>query len=153
MTGGFFMRNKRYMKKGIAALLATAIMAGLVTGCGSDSGADSKSDASSQQEEGSAAQNGSAANDGSVAQDSGEESSGGAYADYSNGFPDTVTIQIPVYDRAFEGWNVTDNYYTRWIQSEFGDKYNIKVEYVAIGRSTEVQDYMQLIAAKNHYAL
>lgn len=95
------MRNKRYMKKGIAALLATAIMAGLVTGCGSDSGADSKSDASSQQEEGSAAQNGSAANDGSVAQDSGEESSGGAYADYSNGFPDTVTIQIPVYDRAF----------------------------------------------------
>lgn len=143
------MRNKRYMKKGTAALLATAIMAGMVTGCGSDSGTDSKSDAPSQQEEGSAAQNGSAANDGSAAQDSGEGNSSGAYADYSNGFPDTVTIQIPVYDRAFEGWNVTDNYYTRWIQSEFGDKYNIKVEYVAIGRSTEVQDYMQLIAAKN----
>ena len=73
----------------------------------------------------------------------------GNYTDYSGGFPEKVTIQIPVYDRAFEGWNVTDNYYTRWIQSEFGDKYNVDVEYVAIGRSTEVQDYMQLIAAGN----
>ena len=74
---------------------------------------------------------------------------GGSYTDYSEGFPETVTIQIPVYDRAFEGWNVTDNYYTKWIQQEFGDKYNVKVEYVAIGRTTEVQDYMQLIAAGN----
>ena len=72
-----------------------------------------------------------------------------AYADYSNGFAETVTIQIPVYDRGFEGWNVTDNYYTRWIQSEFGDKYNINVQYVAIGRSTEVQDFTQLIASGN----
>lgn len=74
---------------------------------------------------------------------------GGSYTDYSEGFPETVTIQIPVYDRAFEGWNVTDNYYTKWIQQEFGDKYNVKVEYVSIGRTTETQDYMQLIAAGN----
>lgn len=73
----------------------------------------------------------------------------GAYPDYSQGFEETVTIQIPVYDRAFEGRNVTDNYYTQWVQKEFGDKYNINVEYVAIGRSTEVQDFMQLIAAGN----
>ncbi|MDO5424985.1 MAG: extracellular solute-binding protein [Eubacteriales bacterium] len=73
----------------------------------------------------------------------------GAYTDYSEGFPERVTIQIPVYDRAFEGWNVTDNYYTQWIQQEFGEKYNVNVEYVAIGRTTEVQDFMQLIAAQN----
>ena len=81
----------------------------------------------------------------------GSQSSGGSrsstFADYSNGFPQRVTIQIPVYDRAFQGWNVTDNYWTRWIQREFGDKYNITVQYVAIGRSTEVQDFTQLLAS------
>lgn len=71
------------------------------------------------------------------------------YTDYSNGFANQVTIRIPVYDRGFEGWNVTDNYYTRWVQSEFGDKHNVKVEYVAIGRTTEVADFMQMIAAGN----
>jgi len=81
--------------------------------------------------------------------DSGEDSTkdGGGYTDYSNGFPENVTIQIPVYDRAFENWDVKDNYYTKWIQSEFGDKYNITVEFIAIGRSTEVQDYTQMLAA------
>lgn len=68
------------------------------------------------------------------------------YTDYSNGFSNPVTIQIPVYDRAFENWDVKDNYYTRWIQKEFGDKYNINVEFTAIGRSTEVQDYTQMLA-------
>ena len=69
------------------------------------------------------------------------------FADYSKGFPQRVTIEIPVYDRAFQGWNVTDNYWTRWIQKEFGDKYNVTVRYVAIGRTTEVQDYQQLLAS------
>lgn len=75
------------------------------------------------------------------------ETTDSAYADHSAGFKENVTIQIPVYDRAFEGWNVTDNYYTKWIQSEFGDKYNVTVEFVAIGRSTEVTDYTQMLAA------
>jgi len=71
----------------------------------------------------------------------------GGFSDYSNGFEKRVTIQIPVYDRAFEGWNVTDNHYTKWIQSEFGDKYNIDVEFTAIARSEEVNDYMQMLAS------
>ncbi|MDL2318002.1 extracellular solute-binding protein [Eubacteriales bacterium OttesenSCG-928-A19] len=58
-----------------------------------------------------------------------------------------ITIKIPVYDRGFEGWNVTDNYYTRWIQEEFGTPNGITVQYVAITRSAEVQDYMQMLAA------
>ncbi|MGB8454385.1 MAG: ABC transporter substrate-binding protein [Anaerocolumna sp.] len=75
------------------------------------------------------------------------ETSATAYPDYSSGFADHVTIEIPVYDRAFEGWNVTDNYYTKWIQSRFGDKYNVTVKFVAIGKSTEVTDYTQMLAA------
>ncbi|MDR1600582.1 MAG: extracellular solute-binding protein [Oscillospiraceae bacterium] len=61
----------------------------------------------------------------------------------------TVTIKIPVYDRGFEGWNVTDNYYTQWIQKEFGDPNGVNVQFVAITRSAEVQDYTQMLAAGN----
>lgn len=118
--GGYFMK-KNIMKKGMAAVSAIAMTASMMAGYVS----------------------------GSVTQVWAASEDAGSYTDYSGGFPEKVTIQIPVYDRAFEGWNVTDNYYTRWIQSEFGDKYNVDVEYVAIGRSTEVQDYMQLIAAGN----
>lgn len=113
--------KKNIMKKGMAAVSAIAMTASMMAGYVS----------------------------GSVTQVWAASEDAGSYTDYSGGFPEKVTIQIPVYDRAFEGWNVTDNYYTRWIQSEFGDKYNVDVEYVAIGRSTEVQDYMQLIAAGN----
>lgn len=62
---------------------------------------------------------------------------------------ENVVIKIPVYDRGFEGWNVTDNFYTQWIQKEFGDPNGITVQYVAIGRSTEVQDFSQMLAAGN----
>lgn len=71
----------------------------------------------------------------------------GEYVDYSEGFPEKVTLEIPVYERAFEGWNVTDNYYTRWIQQEFGDKYNIEVKFTPITRTSEVTDYEQLLAS------
>ncbi len=70
------------------------------------------------------------------------------FADYSNGFPEKVQLDIPVYERAFEGWNVTDNYYTRWIQKEFGDKYNVSVNFVPITRASEVTDFEQLLASR-----
>ena len=60
---------------------------------------------------------------------------------------ENVTIKIPVYDRGFEGWNVTDNYFTRWIQEEFGTPNNITVQFIGIARTAEVQDYMQMLAA------
>lgn len=130
------MKNK-VMKRVLAMALVGTMTAGMLAGCGS---AQTAAPAAEEAEA-------PAAEEAAPAEDTAE--AGGAYTDYSAGFPEQVTIQIPVYDRAFEGWNVTDNYYTQWIQSEFGDKYNIKVEYVAIGRSTEVEDTMQLIAAGN----
>lgn len=70
------------------------------------------------------------------------------FADYSSGFPEKVNLDIPVYERAFEGWNVTDNFYTRWIQKEFGEKYNVSVNFVPITRSSEVTDFEQLLASR-----
>ena len=71
------------------------------------------------------------------------------YTDYSNGFEETVTLSIPVYERGWEGWNPTDNYWTKWIQENFGDKYNVNINWVSIGRSTEVADFTQLLSAGN----
>lgn len=79
--------------------------------------------------------------------ENGEEIASKQYVDYSEGFAVPVTIRIPVFDRGYEGWDVTDNYYTDWVQREFGDKYNIKVEYVAISRTAQVNHYMQLLAS------
>lgn len=114
------MRKKA--ARSAAVVLAAAMVVGTLAGCGAK---DQGSEATSNRTE-----------------------DGTGFKDYSEGFPEEVTIQIPVYDRAYEGWDPTDNYYTNWVQTEFGDKYNINVEYVAIGRTTEVQDYMQMIAAQ-----
>lgn len=71
----------------------------------------------------------------------------GTYEDYSQGFKETVTLKLPIYERGWEGWNPTDNYWTDYIKENFGEKYNVEVEFISIGRSTEVVDYKQLLAA------
>ena len=66
----------------------------------------------------------------------------------SGAFAENVTITIPVYDRGQAGVpNVEDNYWTRWIQQNFGDKYNITVKYVGIPRSDVMNKYSMLAAA------
>ena len=65
-------------------------------------------------------------------------------------FAENVTITIPVYDRGQAGVpNVEDNYWTKWIQENFGDKYNITVKYVAIPRSDVMTKYSMLAAAQD----
>ena len=64
-------------------------------------------------------------------------------------FEETVTITVPVYDRSKVGYPaVDDNYWTQFIQKEFGDKWNIDVNYVAIPRSDVMTKYSLLIAAE-----
>ena len=114
--------RKGITKRALSIVLATMMAAMTVVGCGSKTTNTAEPGASGNYVNGS-------------------------YKDFSKGFANQVTIKIPVYDRAYEGWDVTNNYYTQWIQKEFGDKYNVKVQYVAIGRTTEVADNMQMIAA------
>lgn len=125
---------KRFTKRMRALGMSTILAVTMLAGCGDG---EKPSDTQPESKETEA---------GTVSAEAGK-SEAGAYTDYSAGFPERVTIQIPVYDRGYEGWNTTDNYYTRWIQKEFGDKYNVNVEYVGISRNNEVQDYMQMIAA------
>ena len=65
-------------------------------------------------------------------------------------FEERVRITVPVYDRSKAGYPaVDDNYWTQWIQKEFGDKWNIEVDYVAIPRGDVMTKYAMLIAAKD----
>lgn len=67
-------------------------------------------------------------------------------------FEDTVTLKVPVYDRGQEGVpaiGTGDNYWEGWIQENFGDKYNIKVEFVPINRKAVLESYNLLAADKN----
>ncbi len=65
-------------------------------------------------------------------------------------FAENVTITIPVYDRGQAGVpNVEDNYWTKWIQENFGDKYNVTVKYVAIPRTDVMTKYSMLAAAND----
>ena len=64
-------------------------------------------------------------------------------------FEETVRITVPVYDRSKVGYPaVDDNYWTQYIQKEFGDKWNIDVDYVAIPRGDVMTKYNLLITGK-----
>ncbi len=110
-------------------VLAVTLFALLLSGCGGN-----------QSTQGSAS-------GGSGADATGEVASGSNEAGESQVFSKRVTIKIPVYDRGVEGQApVDDNYWTQWIQQEFGEKNNVDVEYVAIPRSDEVNKFNMLLA-------
>ena len=108
------MKNKT-IKKLVSVMLVASMAASMVVGCGSKDDAPADDAATDEPSDDTTADD-TPSDEGDVPAD------GGDYTDYSGGFSETVTIKIPVYDRAFEGWDVTNNYYTQWVQKEFGDK-------------------------------
>jgi putative aldouronate transport system substrate-binding protein len=63
-------------------------------------------------------------------------------------YSEQVEIKIPVYDRGTQGAAAVDNnYWTKYVQKNFGDKYNIKVTYVAIPRKSDVDKFNLLLAS------
>lgn len=62
---------------------------------------------------------------------------------------ETVTLKVEVFDRGNSpaGMTVSDNLVTRWVQKEFGDKNNIKLEYVPVPRAQEVEKLNVLMAS------
>ncbi|MDE1549688.1 extracellular solute-binding protein [Jeotgalibaca caeni] len=68
----------------------------------------------------------------------------------TDGFSEEVTLRVPVYDRGVEGVpTVDDNYWTNWIQEEFGDPNNINVEFVPITRQDVMTDYALLASSQD----
>lgn len=60
-----------------------------------------------------------------------------------------VTLKVEIFDRgsAPAGQSATNNYWTKWMQDNFGTPNNIKIEYVPVPRSQEVQKLNVLMAS------
>ncbi len=147
-TENSFGKNKEdgFMKKNtLHKVMATALVGAMamstLTGCGSST--DNGADASTKD---TAAATTAAASTEAAASDA------VAGIDGWEPFADNVTLQIPVYDRGSSGNGCSDvenNYWTKWVQENFGDKYNITVEYVGITRSDVMTDYAMLAASQS----
>lgn len=136
--------KKKVLHRAMATALVGVMAMGTLAGCGGSSDSE-----------------GSAAEETTESADSAEESTEAAEestADAAAGmdgwepFADQVTLQIPVYDRGSSGngcSDVVNNYWTKWVQENFGDQYNIKVEYVGITRSDVMTDYAMLAAGQD----
>lgn len=64
-------------------------------------------------------------------------------------YSEQIELKIPVYDRGTQGQAAVDNnYWTQYIQKNFGDPRNIKVTFVPITRNDDVAVFNRLLAAK-----
>lgn len=69
-------------------------------------------------------------------------------ADVGSATGPATTISIEVFDRGKTGQpDLNNNYWTKWINSNFGKKYNVNVQFVAVPRSQEVDKLNVLMAA------
>nr|WP_304970809.1 extracellular solute-binding protein [uncultured Acetatifactor sp.] len=146
--------KKKYLQKVLAVAMTGAMALGVLAGCGSEpASSGNESSAPSSQEESSEeeAPEESSAED-SSAEESSEAPAGTAGIDGWEPFAERVTLKIPVYDRGDAGngcSDVVNNYWTNWVQENFGEKYNIDVEYVAITRTAVMNDYAMLAAGQD----
>ena len=132
---------KKNFQRALSVVLTSAMTMGMIAGCGSTAATGTAATG-----ETSAAAT-DAASGVSAADTAAEVVSGGGVDSYTP-FATNVTLKVPVYDRGVEGVpTVNDNYWTKWIQTNFGDKYNITVEYVPITRTDVMTDYALLAAS------
>lgn len=63
-------------------------------------------------------------------------------------FAETKHITVEVYDRGNDGGSdPTNNKYTKYIQDQMLERYNVEVEFIAVPRWTEVEQINNLLAA------
>ncbi|MBO5337253.1 MAG: sugar ABC transporter substrate-binding protein [Lachnospiraceae bacterium] len=133
--------KKNTLQKILAVALASTMVMGL-TACGGS-------------EEAPAANNAPAASSSAAAPAASSEAAAAPAVAGIEGwqpFAENVTLQIPVYDRGDSGNGCSDvenNYWTNWVQENFGNKYNITVEYVGITRNDVMTDYAMLAASQS----
>lgn len=113
-------------KKIVSVMLASALAVGLA-GCGSSAGAPGSGGAESQ------------ANSESQASSENQQSKAEA-----------TTLTVMMYERGntTETYgSATDNYWSQWIQKEFGDPNNITVTYIPVPRSEDSQKVNTMMAS------
>ncbi len=138
--------KKNVLQKVLATALVGAMAMGTLTGCGSnDASSDNTTPASSSETQKSSEV---ASSDAASTESSSAAAEVVAGIDGWEAFAENVTLKIPVYDRGAEGVPaIGENYWETWIQENFGDKYNITMEFVPITRSDVLTSYSLLAAA------
>lgn len=127
------------MKRRLNLVLCAVVAAAAIGGCG---GTGANTDVVHQTTKAESQAGGQAG-------DNSAQAEGAAGMEGWQPFDGRVKITVPVYDRSKEGYPaVDDNYWTKWVQSEFGDKWNIDVQYVAIPRNDVMTKYNLLIVGK-----
>ena len=141
--------KKKSLQKALALAVAAVMSLGTLAGCGSsetttESAAPAETTAESAAETTADAET-TAATEAASTEAAAAEGGG---MDSWEPFAENVTLQVPVYDRGVEGVpDVTNNYWTQWIQENFGDQYNVTVEFVPITRNDVMTDYALLASA------
>ena len=144
--------KKKTLQRAAAVTLSGVMVMGALTGCGgnSDSSTSAPADNNTAAPADTSASN--STDTAAPADTTAPAENTAAGIDGFVPFDNQVTLQIPVYDRGDAGngcSDVVNNYWTNWVQENFGDKYNIKVEYVAITRSDVMTDYTLLATAQD----
>ncbi len=134
--------KKNVLQKTLALVLTGAMAMGTLAGCGSSNDTDSSASANTAADTAT-----EAAADTAVEAADADTVAG---IDGWTAFENTVELEIPVYNRDNPDWaDPDDNYWTNWVQENFGDKYNINVTYVPIARGDVLTDYNLLAADGN----
>lgn len=127
------MRKLFLGKKLFSTVLASALALSLA-GCGGGGSTESASSTSAGTESQAAAESQASEETPAAAESTGE----------------ATTLTVMVYERGntTETYgSATDNYWTRWIQQEFGDPNNITLEYIPVPRNEETQKINTLMAS------
>lgn len=131
---------KKFIKV-VALVLTTTMILGSLAGCGKTS--ETNGENTSNSTEATTTDTGE-----TVATSDTAEASAATGIDGYTAFAENVTLRVPVYDRGVEGVpTVNDNYWTKWVQDNFGAKYNVTVEYVPITRTDVMTDYALLASS------
>ena len=141
--------KKNSLQKTLAIALAAVMSLGTLTGCG-NSGTTTESEplaeTTAKNTAGTVSEAESTAATDTASAESAVAEGGGM--DSWEPFAENVTLQVPVYDRGLDGVpDVSNNYWTQWIQENFGDPWNITVEFVPITRNDAMTDYALLASA------
>ncbi len=145
--------KKKTLQRAAAVTLSGVMVMGALTGCGgsSDSNTSAPANNNTAATDTSATTN-NATDTAAPADTTAPAENAAAGMEGWTAFDNQVTLQIPVYDRGDAGngcSDVVNNYWTNWVQENFGDKYNIKVEYVAIKRNDVMTDYTLLATGQD----
>ena len=124
------------LKKWMALMLSTTMLAACMTGCGSE-------------EKEAASKNEPAKEEAAVENTEVAEEASGYQTTYGSKQFDDVTIKVELWDRsnAPEGSTITDNKWVDYVNQEMG-KVGIKVEFVPVPRSDEMSKMQTMVASQ-----